>query len=404
MNKVLRVGVVGYGSRLHHVLRYMCKLHHEVQVVAIVDPRAEDIRSQNEKLTETRLTENFGSEYKNIQYYGTIADMVESVELDGLMIGTRCNTHTELAIEAMKTQLPIFLEKPVSTTMAQIEQLYRSSRDYKNEMVVSFPLKMSIFAQKTRQLIEDGVIGKVRHVEAVNHVCYGTTYFHNHYRDFEETGGLWLQKATHDLDVVSFLLNSRPKRVAAMHSVNKVFGGDVKAGMTCGECEKFETCPESPFFDYYHRSGDDVMGNKDKLCAFGEDVGTLEDHGLTLIEYENGAQVSYNQNFYIRNKPKRGVSLIGYEGNIEFDYYTAEIVITPHHSRERQVIKVEHTDDHGGGDPILVNNFVHLMRGTQSSKSPLMAGIESAYLCLLCRESAETGAFASVPELDKFFA
>jgi len=397
--KKIRLGVIGYGSRMHTVLRYLCKLHHEADVVAILDPREKEIREGDSALTPTRLTENYGSGYKSIGYYDSVAAMMEKAEVDAVMIGTRCNTHTRIAVEVMKYNIPIFLEKPVCTTMDQVRALYRASLTYTSQAVISFPLRMSAFARKTRELIDAGAVGEVRQIEAVNHVTYGSAYFHDHYRDFEETGGLWLQKATHDLDVVTLLAGSRAKSVAAMHSVNRVFGGDKPAGLKCRDCAELETCPESPFFDYFQRSEDDVMASTDRLCTFGEDVGPLEDHGSALIQYENGVQASFTQNFYIRKTPRRGVNVIGYDGHIEFDYWTGKIGVTSHHHRDQQEISVGGTDGHGGGDPLLVDNLIHVIRGDEESKAPLLAGIESAYLCLLCRESAEARAFRPVEAL-----
>lgn len=398
--KKIKLGVIGYGSRIYHVLRYLCKLHHEASVVAIVDPRVEEIKEKMATEGETRLIENLGKDYKNLQFFDSLEEMMNQSEVDGLLIGTRCNTHTDLAIEAMKYQIPLFLEKPVSTTVDQVKRLHQASKSYKSEAVISFPLRMSRFAKKSKDLVDAGEIGKVLQIEAYNHVTYGSVYFHEHYRDFEETGGLWLQKATHDLDVISYILSSRAKSVAAMHTVHKVFGGNKPKGLTCDQCDQFETCPESPFFDYYHRSGDDVMGDTKQLCAFGEDVGNLEDQGSALIEYECGTQVSYTQNFYVKNKPARGLRIFGEKGLIEFDYYTAEIHHTPFHSRDRNTIKVEHSDSHGGGDPLLAHNFIQVIRGEEKSKAPLKAGIESAYLCLYCRESADKRSFLEVPILE----
>jgi len=397
--KKVKLGIVGYGSRMHNVLRYMCKLHHEVNIVAIVDPREDEIKVSNADLTETRLIENYGKEYKSIVYYKSVEEMMNKAELDAVMIGTRCNTHTEVAVEVMKYNIPMFLEKPVCTTIEQVKELYKASLKYKSQAVISFPLRMSLFAQRTKQMIDEGAIGKVRQIEAVNHVTYGSGYFHQHYRDFEETGGLWLQKATHDLDVVSYLAGSRPKTVAAMHSVNQVYGGNKPAGLKCCDCEELEICTESPFYDYYNRAEDDVMSSTDRLCTFGEDVGKLEDHASAMIQYNNGVQASYTQNFYIRKTPKRSVTVIGYDGHIDFDYWNSEIVLSRHHTREREVISVAGADGHGGGDPVLCDNFIHIIRGDEQSRSPLIAGIESAYLCLCCRESAEQQQFLNINAL-----
>lgn len=395
----MKVGVIGYGSRMHDVLRYLCKLHHEVSVAAIVDPRQEEIVAHNKTLSETRLLENFGKNYSDIVFYDTVDEMLDTAGVDGVLIGTRCNTHTDLAIQAMKWNLPLFLEKPVCTSIDQVRALYKASLDYKSEAVVSFPLRMSLTVRRTRELIEAGEIGKVHQIQAVYHVAGGAGYFSRHYRDFEETGGLWLQKATHDLDYMAYVVGSRPTRVASMHSVHQVFGGDKPAGLTCDRCDEFETCPESPFFNYLQRAGGDVMGKRDTLCVFGEDVGRLEDHGSCILEYENGAQGSYSQNFYIRNRHARGATVIGYDGNIYFDFGEGKVILTKHHSPEVHTIEVGGVDGHGGGDSFLASNFMGIMRGTEGSKAPLLSGIESAYLCLLCRESAERGEFLPVQPL-----
>ena len=200
MKNKIQLGVVGYGERMHHVLRYLCKLHHEASVVGIVDPRESEIHERDASLTETRLQENYGPDFKNLQFFSSLKEMLGTVQIDGLLIGTNCNTHTDIAIEAMSYQLPIFLEKPVSITTEQVQRLYEASLSYQQEAVISFPLRMSLFVQKARELVSSNTLGRVLQVEAYNHVTYGSNYFSGHYRDFEETGGLWLQKATHDLD------------------------------------------------------------------------------------------------------------------------------------------------------------------------------------------------------------
>ena len=74
---------------------------------------------------------------------------------------------------------------------------------------------------------------------------YGSGYYHGWMRDESQTGGLWLQKTTHDFDYINSLVRQRPVRITAMES-KTVFRGDMPAGLHCVDCPRQEECPESP--------------------------------------------------------------------------------------------------------------------------------------------------------------
>jgi predicted dehydrogenase len=70
-------------------------------------------------------------------------------------------------------------------------------------------------------------------------------YFGQWYRNHDQIGGLWLQKATHDFDCINLLAGSHPVGVAAMES-RRVYGGEKPHNLRCSACDETETCPESP--------------------------------------------------------------------------------------------------------------------------------------------------------------
>jgi predicted dehydrogenase len=61
-----------------------------------------------------------------------------------------------------------------------------------------------------KRIVDSGVLGSLTMGQAVNNVPYGSVYYHSWYRDPAETGGLFLQKATHDIDYIHFLTGERP--------------------------------------------------------------------------------------------------------------------------------------------------------------------------------------------------
>ncbi|MCL6629242.1 MAG: gfo/Idh/MocA family oxidoreductase, partial [Armatimonadetes bacterium] len=51
---------------------------------------------------------------------------------------------------------------------------------------------------------------------------------------------------------------------------------------------------------------------------------------------------------------------------------------------------------HGGGDTVLADNFIRVIRGQARSASPLSAGLLSALMCLKAKESAMTNTYQEV--------
>ncbi len=130
---MIRLGVVGYGGRLHALVKDVFRaVEPDLHVVGIVDPDPERVRS--------RLAEYEGGE---VRFYESLDELVRRARPDALAIGTRCNLHTPHAIEASRYDLPLFLEKPVAISMEQALALERAFQNTRCQVVVSFPLRVS---------------------------------------------------------------------------------------------------------------------------------------------------------------------------------------------------------------------------------------------------------------------
>ncbi len=192
------MGVIGHGERISHVIKHpLRQVEPEVRVVGIVDP--------DEAGARARLAEEDRGE---VVFYGSLEEMVRGSKLDALAIGTRCHLHAPYAIEAAKYDLPLYLEKPVATSMAQATALERAFEGSRCKVVVSFPLRVSPLCELARKHVSDGGIGAPEHVLGINYVPYGTGYFDGAYRNFSITQGLFLQKATHDFDYMTYLMGA----------------------------------------------------------------------------------------------------------------------------------------------------------------------------------------------------
>ncbi len=389
MDDRFRLGVIGFGSRATSVLSTSRRVCGGVRVVAVADPDGEGAR---ERLRGVELPEG------ETAFFGDAEEMLgHAGDLDGLMIGTRCNLHTPVAVRAAETGLPLYLEKPVATSHEQIVELRDAYRGREKSVVVSFPMRVTPLFRKVMEVVESGRLGVVNQVQAVNYVPYGGVYYAREtYRDFEVTGGMWLQKATHDFDYLNALLGT-PKAVSAVMT-RMVYGGEMPHDLRCSECDLAGTCLESP--QGVARRGDDGgVGTGDHACVFGDGI-ELQDAGAALIGYEGGAHASYAQNFLSRRSAaSRGATITGYEGTLSFDWYRGSVTVVDHHRDRVESFEVKVTTGHLGGDEVLARNFVDVCLGRDESRTDLSSGLLSAAMCLAARESAHSQRWTAVGDV-----
>lgn len=370
-----KIGFIGYGLRSETMLRAFSNIEADIQVAAAVDPQRERAEQRME-----------GNPYcADIRWYNSAEDMLNRTELDGVFIGTRCSLHTAYASMVLKEEIPLFLEKPVCISEAQYETLSRAAEGKTDRAVVSFPLRLSPIVSEVKRLVESGLLGKLMMVQAINNVPYGSVYYHSWYRDPSETGGLFLQKATHDIDYINFLTKELP--AAAFAQTAKLhFRGDKPAGLHCPDCDEYRTCRESSYV-VKNILKEDVQGDS---CCFAVDTGN-EDEASAIFTCANGVLISYNQIFTVKKSAaRRGCRLIGTEASLEFDFYTGTIHVDRYFSPQTAGHQFHFPDGaHFGGDEMLALEFMNLMDG-KKPVSDLRAGLASAAACLAAKKSAET--------------
>lgn len=383
-----RLGVVGYGQRIRRMLAEIDKFDTGATVVAVVDP------------AEARLRERFPEALAGVTFYPDVDALLDQADVDGVLIGTHCVDHTPFAIKVLERGLPLFLEKPVAIDEGQLAELYAAAEVSTSQTVVSFPLRLSHLAQMTKEILDSGVVGTIENVQAINNVpFYGSNYYHGWMRDESLTGGLWLQKATHDLDYLTYLTGKVPARMVAVES-KTVFTGDMPAGQFCLDCPVNDTCPESQKNLFYQQGILDDMHEAEDWwdgrwqCSFAVDTGN-HDAATAILQYDSGAHLTYTQNFYVRRgAAKRGATFVGYKGTVSFDWYAGEVVVHHHHTPrvERHTLD-DAGAEHHGGDRELAHDFLAILDGTGTSRATIQDGILSAQLCLMAKRSCAESAF-----------
>ena len=101
---MIRLGVVGYGRRIHGVIHHVIRqLEPELRVVGIVDP---DEAGARQRLAPC--------DQADAVFYPTLDALVRRGRPDALAIGTRCNLHAPYAVQAARYDLPCGTQPHIS--------------------------------------------------------------------------------------------------------------------------------------------------------------------------------------------------------------------------------------------------------------------------------------------------
>ena len=94
--KELNVGIIGCGLRVRNMFELMTKMKtgYKANLVAIADPK--DLDALKAELTKAEI------DWSNTHFYTDADEMLEKESFDGVMIGTRCNLHTQMALKVLE--------------------------------------------------------------------------------------------------------------------------------------------------------------------------------------------------------------------------------------------------------------------------------------------------------------
>ena len=360
----MKIGAVGFGNRIAHVYYELKKINPDADMVAFVDPQP--------------IGRKF-AESKNIfpiKEYKTLSEMLKAEKLDLLMVGSPNHLHLEHIKIGLEFGLKIFAEKPIVTDEKQTWELAKLIQEYgKEKVLVGLVLRYSQQARAIRGLIEGDNLGKVISLEASEHIMpwHGGFFMRNWRRKKSYSGGFMLEKCCHDIDFYSMIVQSRPIKVAS-------FGGR----------RSFipENLPKESLDEF---SKYNLDGWESKKNVFDSDA-DIVDHQVAIIEYENGAVLSFHTNMRVPDEFRR-FAVIGTNGMVEGDFVRG--YIKAHDSSGKKIFDENYgsafgneTKGHYGADNLMlrdINN--HLLSSNEKLPVNVYDSMEAGLVAMKIDEA-----------------
>jgi predicted dehydrogenase len=143
--------------------------------------------------------------FPGIQVTGDLAEIVSSPHIDAVAVITPVWTHFEFAKAALENGKHVFVEKPFTASSSEASQLIDLAAARKLQIMVDHTFLFTGAVRKIRQLIDQGVIGKLFYYDS-SRVNLGL---------FQHDVNVVWDLAPHDLAIMNHLIDAEPESVSA---------------------------------------------------------------------------------------------------------------------------------------------------------------------------------------------
>lgn len=184
------VGIVGCGAILPRHIESI-KSNNNFELVAICDIQESLVNEIAEKI--------------NVKPYVDYKKMVTSKTIDFLTIATPNSLHYEQSIFSLKNGCDILVEKPVSFTKEEIEDIIKTSKKYNREAYCVLQVRLNPTVQLVKEILSLGILGDMRSVNFIQRWQRPVEYFTG-WRSLPSVGGGTLYEVgIHYLDIIQYL-------------------------------------------------------------------------------------------------------------------------------------------------------------------------------------------------------
>jgi predicted dehydrogenase len=186
--KDLRFGVIGWGYWGPKIARNLDSLPHAT-VAMVAD-------------TDAHRLAKLGVNQPWIQTTTLLEEIFRS-EVDAIVIATPVSTHFQLAREALLHGKHVLVEKPLTASVTEAEELVALAQQQQRVLMVGHTFEYNPAVNELRKLIQNGDLGKIYSIE-LERLNLGL--FRN------DINVIW-DLAPHDLSILLYLLNQKPTQI-----------------------------------------------------------------------------------------------------------------------------------------------------------------------------------------------
>lgn len=353
----LRLGVIGFGNRG----RLIANAHRPGQgaaVVALYDP-------------SPRAADRIHDQISPDITWDTDIEQFAGRGLDGVFVLSPDYMHHEHARFLLEHDIAVYLEKPMSLTAEDCDDLLRLAKARSGRLYVGHNMRHMAYIRKMKELIDAGTIGTPKAGWCRHFVSTGPDFFFSDWHaERRNVNSLLIQKGAHDIDILHWLMGSYTQRTTAVGDLT-VFGDSPE-----------RADPDHPIRQWWEDRENFQRRWPPTSVRQLNPVIDVEDVSMMLMTLQNGTFASY-QECHFTPDYWRNYTIIGDEGRLEnFGNYEDTTTVRVFNRRTDRwdpdaadIYPIRRGEGgHGGADPNIVSEFLRYVReGGATDTSPVAA-------------------------------
>lgn len=411
MSKLVSIAIIGAGSRGSIYAQYALENPDLCKVVAVAEPREE----YRKKMVKDH-------HIANDMVFKSWEDLAKIKKLaDAVIISTQDHMHVEPSIAFANLKYHILLEKPMAPTEEECRIIVQSAVDNNVLFSVCHVLRYTQYTKKLKEVIESGVIGDVvsmQHLEPVAYWHQAHSFVRGNWNNKAKSTFMLLAKACHDLDWISYLMDTPCTGVSSFGSLNHFKKENQPEGATayCLDCPKIDSCAYSAkkiYLDAFdadcklpsgvHKGFLNIVTPNPTRETLEEALRTgdygrcvyqcdndVVDNQVVNMEFTGGKTVSFTMTAFT-DYAERRTRIFGTKGMIEGDTFNLKVYdfLTDVNTNIPIDIPTSNMTLHGGGDYGIMKSFVSAIKDNDPTQiiSGAKATLESHLMVFAAEKS-----------------
>ena len=343
----LRYGIVGAGMMGLEHIRNLQALD-GARVTVIADPSA-----------ASRDWARVTAGDDELECFATHHEMLESGLVDAIVISTPNMTHVDVMLDVLASSLPVLVEKPLCTTVADCRRVIDAANG--RDAIVWVGLEYRYMPPVARLIreVRAGTVGPVKMVAIREHRFPFLPKVDDWNRFNRNTGGTLVEKCCHFFDLMNHIVGAVPTRVFA--------------------------------------SGGADVNHRDE--RYDGEVPDILDNAYVMLDYPDGTRGMLDLCMFAEGSAEQEeISVVGTEAKIEATLPGAELRIGRRDGGRagvrREVVhdaSVEHEGFHHGSSYLEHVDFLRTIRSGGRPAVGLQEGLESVAVGVAAHRSIEAG-------------
>ena len=165
------------------------------------------------------------AEFSVVKTFTNYKEMVEKVQLDGVIVAVPHYGHEEICVYCMEKGLNVLCEKPLSVGIASARRMVNVAKNGKGIYAIMYNQRTNRLYSYVKQLVSTHALGEIVRASLIISDWYRSQAYYNQggwrasYNG--EGGGVLINQCVHQLDILQWILGAPHAIIADNKTVNR---------------------------------------------------------------------------------------------------------------------------------------------------------------------------------------